>query len=188
MHRWTIFAALMLAACATAPGAPPAASMEPLAADASAPERLVAALSEAERAMASHDVDALGSALAAIERLGGRPAGEEEREAFDRWKLAAPDHVPTRGRLRGPAFRSGTIAPGASMTIEQAFLAGQKAEVALEAKGAEIGLSVAADDEMLCDRSGPRAACRWVPVFTRRHAIRLVNRGDRPARYHLAMN
>ena len=188
MKQLTIIGALMLAACAGANGSRVVAAASPLAPDANASERLVAALTDAQEAMATGDPLALGAALAAIEGLGGRPAGEEEQRLLDGWKAVAPAQSPTRGRLRGPAFRSGTIAPGASMTIEQAFLAGQKAEVAVEATGAEIALSIADESETLCSRSGARASCTWVPIFTRRHAIRIVNRGGQPARYHLAMN
>ena len=95
-----------------------------------------------------------------------------------------------RGRTLGPGFKSGTIRAGGKAVIEQTFLAGKKASIALSApSGAPLELGVRdGEPRMLCEKRGVKAACSWVPVFTARYRIELGNPGKRSAEYYLVIN
>ena len=103
-----------------------------------------------------------------------------------------PDATETYcGRALGPAYRQGVLAPRATLATEQIFLAGKKAMVSVVPEaGRTLAMSVTAPGEAICaqDVASPRGVCSWLPVFTRRVEIRLVNSGDRPSHYYLISN
>ena len=98
--------------------------------------------------------------------------------------------IPMRGRTLGRGYRSGTITPGSNTVIEQTFLSGQKASIALAAAdGKVLGLSVLdAKDQPVCREQSQRTSCSWVPLFTQRHTIRLRNPGPGEVRYYLVID
>lgn len=155
---------------------------------ASPAEQLAQALAEAERAFGRGDETALTAALRRIDALGAAPFDDETNE-LRRWRAAAAASPPMRGRPLGPGFRSGELSPGASEQIEQVFLSGERASVALSSPGAgRLTLEVQdRREEPVCSRGGKSNHCQWVPVFTERYRIRVANPGNESARYFLVI-
>ncbi len=180
--RWIALALLPAAAAAQEPADPV--------------QRVADALQQGALAEQSGDPKAMAEAARTLELLGARPI-EGEENAAHRWReLARAGGVsgtpePYRGRALGPAYRQGVLAPRAALTTEQVFLAGKKAMVSVVPEGGRtLTMRVTAPGEAICaqDVAAPRGVCSWLPVFTRRVEIRLVNPGDRPSHYYLVSN
>lgn len=103
---------------------------------------------------------------------------------------------PFRGRVLGPAYQRGWLDAGATMTLQQQFMAGQRASIA--AVGTAIGvvpgtapgaltLTVTEPGEQPVCHEAPRA-CRWLPLYTQRYAITLRNPGTARVRYYLVLD
>lgn len=154
------------------------------------------ALARGIAAEQSSDGAALLEAASVLDANGARPA---DADAATQWRddarrRGAKMHPtsPWRGRALGPAYRSGVLGAGETLVTEQVFLAGRKAQVALvpqPARSLAIRI-VAPDDKSLCDReaAAPRETCNWLPLFTARVRIHVVNRSRQPARYFLVSN
>lgn len=145
---------------------------------------------------APRDPHKLLAAADALDALGARPA-EGSADAAADWRTQARRRGVRsngdlfRGRTLGPAYRSGTLAPGASFATEQSFLAGQKAMIAIvPAPDRTLTMQVRTPEKPICAGgvSAPRAVCSWLPVFTTRVEIRITNTGKAPARYYLVSN
>jgi hypothetical protein len=151
-------------------------------------ERLAVALADADRAFARGDRDRLTDALRRIDALGGRPLDGTSPE-LNQWRRAAAQNPPTRGRPLGPGFRSGELRPGSSEQLEQVFLSGKRASVALTApNNARLTLEVQDRREAaVCGRAGNPSHCQWVPVFTDRYRIRIANPGKTAVKYFLVV-
>jgi len=187
--------AILIPACLLAAGCAPAvvgtALFEVPGAPQTPQERLADALAAADRAAEESDQAALAAALADIEALGGwseDPADEARLAAWRAQSGASP--APMRGRTLGRGYRSGTITPGSNTVIEQTFLSGQKASIALSAAdGKVLGLSVLdGQDQPVCREQSQRTSCSWIPLFTQRHTIRLRNPGPGAVRYYLVID
>ena len=183
-------ACLLAAGCAPLSADLPVAAGAPLT-DATPQERLAEALRAADRAALAGDEAALAGALADVEALGGRPVDPADEAQLLAWRAhsGAPP-IPMRGRTLGRGYRSGTITPGSNTVIEQTFLSGQKASIALSAAdGKVLGLSVLdGKDQPVCREQSQRTSCSWVPLFTQRHTIRLRNPGPGEVRYYLVID
>lgn len=174
--------------CALAASQAPDADMTPVA-------QVADALAAGEQAADEGRAEPLMAAAERLRRLGARPAGEDD-DAAARWRrqaiaAGAASPAPLRGRLLGPAYRSGSIAPGQSISTEQIFLAGQRAEVAIVSQGAgTLTMRIGEGDTPICERrvAAPRGGCSWIPTFTRRVEIRLSNPSAQPLRYWLVSN
>jgi hypothetical protein len=182
---------LALGGCAaTQEAAAPVAGRERLAPGASDAEQVALALADAERAQANGERSRLARALARLEALGARPLDEPAADpAAERRRAGSGAVPPMRGRPLGPGYRSGRLAPGASEHIEQVFLSGERASIALSALS-ETGLKLQVHDRraaQVCGRAGTPSHCRWVPTFTERYRIKVENPGSRPARYFLVI-
>jgi hypothetical protein len=155
------------------------------------------ALAQGIAAEAANDSHALLAAAQRLEALGARASGGAP-SVPTQWRALAGQRgvrstaIPYRGRALGPAYRAGVLEPGAAMTTEQVFLAGQKAVVALVPHAARtLDLKVSAGDRTnLCARPAepPRVTCSWLPIFTTRVQIQVVNRSTAPARFYLVSN
>lgn len=155
-----------------------------------AADHALRALVNADKAAARGDTAVLRDALAVLEQLAVRPSSEAERETLDKWQELAPrEEPPLRGSALGPAFRKGALAPGRHIAIAQTFLAGQRAELAVETTGSgSLSIEVLdSNDKAVCMRNGSRAQCSWLPLFTERHSIRLTNRSSRSLTYYLVI-
>jgi hypothetical protein len=165
------------------------AGREPLAPVHSKAEQVALALADAERAQANGESGRLAKALRRLEALGAKPLDDAASDPVPRWRLASGHLPPMRGRALGPGYRSGRLAPGASEHIEQVFLSGERASIALSAPMA-TGLKLEVQDRRearVCGRAGTPSHCRWVPTFTERYRIKVENLGSRPARYFLVI-
>lgn len=176
---------LALGGCAT-PGEPATVGSAPAAG--SEAEQLAVALVQADEAFAAGDRTRLASALQRFDTLGGRPV-EQGGEDLRQWRAAAPGTVPMRGRTLGPGYRSGRLPAGQSEQIEQVFLSGQRASVAVSAPGgAQLSLQVQdRRDAAVCGKQGNPSHCQWVPTFTDRYRIRIANPGRSEVRYYLVV-
>ncbi|HEY5723727.1 MAG TPA: hypothetical protein VIT45_15550 [Allosphingosinicella sp.] len=196
---WAGGFALLLAACAHSGGGGAAtrAAAEPNDSD-SLVEKVAAALARGERAEAGPGGAArLAEAGRLLAVAGARPAEAGEPDLALHWAdLAARRGTKAdlvwRDRALGPAYRRGRVAPHASVSLDQLFLAGRKAEIALMPVGGRGRLVLDVTDDkggLICRRraSDPPVKCAWLPVYTTRHAIRVRNEGAVPADYYLVM-
>ncbi len=189
-----IAAVLAVAACSQGDRPEIAASSSPPESPAAEPAtngaRLALALAAADRAAEAGDRDALEQSLAAIDRLGGKPADDAARSRFETWVAQRPvGAIPFRGRALGPGYRTGTIGAGETKDIEQTFLSGQRASIALSSpNGRTLRLGVTTSKEKpVCRKLAAQSSCNWVPVFTDRHHITVSNPGRAEARYYLVI-
>ena len=69
------------------------------------------------------------------------------------------------------------------------FLSGKRASVALSApSGARLKLEVEdRSEEAVCGKEGNPNHCQWVPLFTDRYRIRIINPGATSVRYFLVV-
>lgn len=126
-------------------------------------------------------LDALGVRLA--EGAGGD-------DPLSGWRQADKNgsQSPWRGRALGPAYRRVRVGAGESLTIEQIFLAGQRARIAAQTTGGS-GVALAISNprsEAVCTRQlAPAGSCQFLPLYTERFAIRLHNRGRQAVSIYL---
>lgn len=158
------------------------------AAPSSDAERLALALTDADSAFQRSDKDRLTEALRRIDALGGKPLDEASPE-LRQWRQAAGQAPPMRGRPLGPGYRSGQVSPGSSEQIEQVFLSGKRASVALSIPGrGQLTLQVQnGREEPVCGKEGTTSHCQWVPIFTDRYRIKIANPGRTAVRYFLVV-
>ena len=180
---------LTLAGCASPADccAEPAAAADSAAALSDA-ERLAVALADADAAYASGDEARLADALRRFDAVGGKPLDDTSRD-LAMWRAAVDQPPPMRGRSLGPGYRSGQLSAGRSEQLEQVFLSGKRASVALSApSGARLKLEVAdRSQEAVCGKEGNPTHCQWVPLFTDRYQIRIINPGEKAVRYFLVV-
>jgi hypothetical protein len=182
-------ALLGVAGCTTREDAGRVANASPGSEQASSEaEKLALALVEAREAFARRDRVRLAGALRQVEALGGTPAEPDAAELRE-WRQAADLGPPMRGRPLGPGYRSGKIPAGQSELLEQVFLSGERASIALSAPGnARLTLQVEDRREQpVCARERNPNHCQWVPTFTDRYRIRIGNPGDTTAQYFLVI-
>jgi hypothetical protein len=191
--------ALLLAACAHSggSGAAPEKAAVPEASG-SLVVRVAAALALGERAEAGSGRAAqLAEASRLLAVAGARPAEAGGADLALHWADVAAERgtkavLVWRDRALGPAYRRGRVAPHASVSLDQLFLAGRKAEIALMPVGRQGRLVLDVTDDkggLICRQkaSDPPAKCAWLPVYTTRHAIRVSNEGAVPAEYYLVV-
>jgi hypothetical protein len=183
-------AALALAGCAPeAPprGAAPQAALVP----AGRAEILAAALLRADHAERSGDAAALAEAALTIERLGPSAGTEADAETLRRWRAALPPGTPPlRGRALGPGYRAAVLMPGAATQLHQTFLGGRSAQIVVRvAEGPAPRLMVRDQSQReVCRAVRDPVNCRWVPLYTQRHSIEIVNTGDTTARVYIVFD
>ena len=179
----------VLAGCATLPAAPAPAltSADPLTSAAA----LLIAAEEAP------DAEARAPLIARLDALGVKVLADTGPTSVDdplaEWRR---HYTPVagevyRGRTLGPAYRRAQLAAGERLVIEQIFTAGERAEMAAQTRGGQsVALAVANNKaEKVCEAQlTPHARCHWVPIFTERFQITLVNRGTTPASVYLVFD
>jgi hypothetical protein len=137
----------------------------------------------------------LRRAVEVLTRLGARPADAEEADVLPSWRAASGFSQTDplfRGRILGPAYRSGLVAPRLPVATEQLFLAGQLASLSVApSRGAKLGLTVtngAGVEICNIDVKAPTATCSWKPVYADRVKISIQNFGSTAAKYYLVVN
>lgn len=152
-------------------------------------ERVALALAGADTAAEAGDRAQLVQALRVIDAVGARALPGIADDPLPAWRRLASDPAPPmRGSLLGPGYRHGRLDSGQSTRIEQLFLSGKRAKIAISTPDrSALTLRVRdARDGPVCERSGT-GGCQWVPVFTQRYSIEIANRGAGPARYYLVV-
>lgn len=151
-------------------------------------EQLALVLADADHAFAAGERQRLTNALHLLDRLGATPLNGAVAE-LQRWRAAAIQGPPMRGRPLGPGYRSGQVRPGATEQLEQVFLSGKRASIALSSPGnSRLVLEVQnGRDDTVCKREPNPNHCQWVPMFTDRYRIRIANPGKKAARYFLVI-
>lgn len=132
-----------------------------------------------------------------LRALGAKPADGQD-DLATAWTQEAQSHGVTRsslnfrGRALGPAYRHGSIGAGASMTVRQLFLAGQRAQISIAPTHKASHLSVrvlGTDGNTLCAKpvNGAQANCAWLPLFTDRYDIVIENGGAATEAFYMVV-
>ncbi|MFC4292073.1 hypothetical protein ACFOWX_06560 [Sphingorhabdus arenilitoris] len=177
-----VISAAMLSGCATTGVG---------ATSSSPPQALIGDwLLDAEQAASDGNMTLLAQLVRKLENEGVQPQDGMD-DPMPRWrKMAAAELAampPYRGRALGPAYRRGTLAAGQKLTVNQTFLAGQNASVSLSSTNSDKVLLTISDKDQKRKCEAARK-CRWMPLFTQRYEISLINRGGKSANYYLVVN
>lgn len=188
IHALSLAAVLTASACASAP----AVSSAGAAPETNVAVRLANALADAADAEARGDTRTLAKAVQIIDGSGSRPLEASPTDPVPAWRDAARGEAspPYRGRPLGPGYRSGKLGVGGRESFSQLFLSGTGATIALSAPtGDKLALRVLDPQaKPICtDESGRGGLCKWIPLFTQRYTIEVMNRGAGDARYFLVV-
>ena len=193
----TVWIGAALAALAGCSAAPPASLTDP------APDELAGWLSVAESAsarLANHPADQAAARILAFAvrelEAGGVAPAEGQPDLITRWRQqaetagASRPGPPLRGRVLGPLYRRGVVAPHVEARSEQAFHGGQLARVTLAPAQPGISLHVhgTADARLVTCRQRQVHECAWLPLFTERYRLVVRNSGNRSVTYFLTMD
>ncbi len=138
-------------------------------------EQAALALAKGVRAEVRGGRAALHQAGAVLAATGAQPI-DGQPDLAQRWQgRSAPP--PMRNRTLGPAYRSISLAGGASAQFDQVFYAGQHARAALvPTSGSGFTLTVRDDQQAaVCTASPRNSRCDWVPTYTTRFRIEIRN-------------
>lgn len=162
----------------------------------SAPPHTGNPLADAAALLAASESAASGAEreplLARLDALRVAAAEGETEDPLADWRAEAAaagvERPVFRGRALGPAYRRARLTPGGRMAIEQIFYAGERAEIAAQSQGGQpIALAIRnpRTQEVCTAELNPRASCSWLPLFTERFSIELVNNGRADASVYI---
>ncbi|QNE32992.1 hypothetical protein F1C10_14395 [Sphingomonas sp. NBWT7] len=131
----------------------------------------------------------LAPLLDALVRLGAHPAAGSD--AVEEWRgvsgVRSEAGPAWRGRVLGPAYHRGVLAPAASFRTEQLFLAGKRAQVSVATSPrTPARMTVLGSGAEAC--ATPVSECAWWPTFTERYTITVENKGTASIRYYVVMD
>ncbi len=162
-------------------------------------DQVVAALKTGEAAELAGDrkqAPVLRRVADTLVAAGARPL-EGTQDLAQHWRAAAervdPGHGAVlpgyRDRALGPAYRTVTLPGGGKAVFEQVFLAGQRARVSVVAvSNSDFQLSVSDDDNrQVCRNSVTASRCEWVPAWTTRFNVNILNSGPAAGVYYLVI-
>jgi hypothetical protein len=178
--------ALALAGCGGMEAAPEVAAPGPARA-----EQVAEALLRADRAEQRGDAAALAKAALVLDRLAPQAQTDADAEALNRWRARLPEDLPPlRGRALGPGYRSAMLMPGAATQLHQTFLGGRRAQIEVRvAQGPLPRLLVRDQSEReICRADRNPVSCRWMPLYTQRHSIEIVNAGREMSRIYIVFD
>ena len=182
----------LLAACAPVVDAPPAqsASRGSLSTQDRA-ARVAVDLAAADLAFEQGDTATLAPLLTRLRAQGAHPLDSSNGDPIAQWEAASGDTGPPfRGRVLGPGYSRGRLAPGANAVLQQTFFSGQQTALSVgERNPAKLRLRVFdAKSRMVCEHAPAHGkVCRFTPVFTQRYKIEIRNGSRRDAVYYLAI-
>ena len=80
--------------------------------------------------------------------------------------------------------------PGATTQLSQTFLGGRSARIVVKiAEGSALKLMVRDQSELeVCRAERNPVNCRWVPLYTQRHNIKIANTGGAMARFYIVFD
>ena len=215
-HNVFIFTtALILSACSPAVNSEPATSQHPPTTQASyisqSHAEILDIIEAGNKAKKDMDAEALTNAAQFLTRLGAQPFNTDMQDLAQDWintanELQGDKKNPVyRGRVRGPAYREKTLAPGAKEVLQEIYYASERAEITLKILGdgnqlptANLALQVAeqtdTSQEDVCtlntqkNKTQTASSCQWLPLWTAKYNITIVNHGDSPVSYLLVTN
>jgi hypothetical protein len=131
----------------------------------------------------------LAPLLEELVRLGAYPAAGAD--VVTEWRGAARLRLKRgpawRGRVLGPAYHRGALAPAAAFRTEQLFLAGERAQVSVvTSPRSPARMTVVGTGSEPCAK--PVSECAWWPSFTERYTITVENRGTASIRYYVVID
>lgn len=140
----------------------------------------------------------LKAVVSALRRMGVQPVSGYEN-TLARWQQqllsAGLDEVtndPFRGRLLGPAYLDTVARPGERVSLQQSFTGGQKATVSVSAvnEKADLVLFVTQQDgDILCQTTLSQSpSCSWVPLFSQRLRIDVLNTTETEQRVFIVID
>lgn len=160
--------------------------------------RVADAIAMGNQANEAADSEHLMQAAKVLDVLGARPADSGDEDLAKLWAATAIRQNPQinppvyRGRVLGPAYKKGVVSSHDVIILEQLFLAGKKASIALvPSPESEVSVSVKnSQGSAICVRPNmrKRASCQWLPVFTERYQIHIKNETQQNISYHLVLN
>ena len=154
--------------------------------------RLAIDLADAEAAYDRQENTRLSKLVNGLYASGLAPKGSDQTDVIGIWATASGDETqPYRGRLLGPAYVRGELAPGERWTSAQTFKSGEPSTLAVSHKG-EGPVSISVSDQRarsVCKTPNSRPpSCRFTPLYTQRYSIELVNEGTSHAVYFLVFD
>lgn len=184
------------AACAPSATGQSVASVKAPLADRPAPSaraaRLARDLADAEMAHDLGEKARLGELVGALYASGIGPRSEEQADVLAQWAaFSGGEAAAYRGRLLGPAYVRGELAPGQRWKSAQTFKSGEPSTLAVSHKGSgPVSISVSDQRSRSVCAVGREAtpACRFTPLYTQRYSIELVNEGPERAVYFLVFD
>lgn len=148
--------------------------------------RTVTALRAGVRGEIRRNPEQTAKAASSLSALGAHP-WDGTADLAAGWKEATQGAY--RERVLGPAYLHVMIEPGEHYALEQSFLAGRRARIAAFPTSPTRFQLLVNDGERdhSCDVHRGTANCDWVPVFTGRVRVNLLNSGKRPAKFVIVM-
>lgn len=149
-------------------------------------------LARGEAAYQVGDKDALANIVTALAASRIKPLDANQTDTLAMWQTASGVQPPPyRGRLLGPAYVRGELAPGQVWRSAQTFKSGEASTLSVSHKGlgpVRMKVSDAKAREVCTQRPTTSPACRFTPMFTQRYEIELTNEGDENAVYFLVFD
>lgn len=154
--------------------------------------RIAQSLAQAETAFDQAERARLSELVSGLYASGLTPLGESQTDLLGKWAAASGDRaMPYRGRLLGPAYVRGELAPGEVWTSAQTFKSGEPSTLAVSHKGSgPVSISVSDQTQRrVCKADRSRSpSCSFTPLYTQRYSIELVNQGSARAVYFLVFD
>ncbi|MEL7318454.1 MAG: hypothetical protein AAFN04_07415 [Pseudomonadota bacterium] len=149
-------------------------------------------LAKGEQAYEVGDQDTLADIVTALSASRIRPLDASQTDTLAMWQGASGAQLPPfRGRLLGPAYVRGELAPGEVWRSAQTFKSGEASTLSVSHKGlgpVRMTVSDAKARKVCAERRMKSPACRFTPMFTQRYEIELTNEGDENAVYFLVFD
>ena len=179
--------------CLIASAAQPAGAGHTLrfAPSADSQTEISAAIIAGLKAEAHHDAAQMLNAAARLSAWGAHPQGDQP-DLAQRWQARAiqlgarPSTAALRGRALGPGYRHLTLGASQTFSTEQTFLAGQRATIHVAAsRDAKLRvMATSSDGAEACSQTKiadhGSADCAWIPIWTDRTKITIINTGLQP--------
>jgi len=155
-------------------------------------DKVAEKLAQAELAYDTGDKGRLTSLLAALNAIGVKPFGAAQGDTLAMWQSASGvEPEPFRGRLLGPAYVRGELAPGEVWRSAQTFKSGEASTLSVSHKGSGPVRMTVSDGKaraVCTPRRMKEPACQFTPMFTQRYDIELTNEGTEDAVYFLVFD
>jgi len=185
-------AAAFVSACVSTGAIAPATSAAEASEPATRAATIAKRLAQGEAAYEAGDQDTLGDIVAALAASRLKPLDASQTDTLAMWQTASGvQPTPFRGRLLGPAYVRGELAPGEVWRSAQTFKSGEASTLSVSHKGlgpVRMTVSDAKARKVCAERRMKSPACRFTPMFTQRYEIELTNEGDENAVYFLVFD